>query len=315
MTIHFFIKYKTHFGQSIFLSGNNSYLGDNDPSIALALSYLNEEMWSVSVEFPDDFDDLLLYEYIVRNEDGSEIYDGEENRSIDFSLFKGKNFKIIDTWVSSGNIGNVFFTRAFIDVLLPPVAKIKSSHPKKFTHEFRVKAPLLQPGETICLCGSTQNLRSWDIEDPIILTPVNNWFSTKVHLEDNEWPASYKYGIYNLSGKKMIHFENGENRRLPRREQESEITFLHDGFVNFDTFLWKGAGVLIPVFSLRSKKSFGVGEFTDLKLLIDWAKVTGLQIIQLLPVNDTTAHKNHLDSYPYAAISAFALHPIYINLE
>lgn len=78
---------------------------------------------------------------------------------------------------------------------------------------------------------------------------------------------------------------------------------------------WKGAGVAIPVFSLRSKNSFGVGEFTDIKLLADWSKATGLKLIQLLPVNDTIATNSWMDSYPYAAISAFALHPLYINLS
>ncbi len=78
---------------------------------------------------------------------------------------------------------------------------------------------------------------------------------------------------------------------------------------------WKGAGVAIPVFSLRTKKSFGTGEFNDLRLLVDWAKKTGLKMIQLLPVNDTTATYSWKDSYPYSAISAFALHPLLLNLE
>ena len=71
----------------------------------------------------------------------------------------------------------------------------------------------------------------------------------------------------------------------------------------------------IPVFSLRSENSFGVGEFTDLKLLADWAKRAGLKLIQILPINDTSATHTWLDSYPYAAISAFALHPLYLNLN
>jgi 4-alpha-glucanotransferase len=78
---------------------------------------------------------------------------------------------------------------------------------------------------------------------------------------------------------------------------------------------WKGAGVAIPVFSLRSKNSFGTGEFADIKLLVDWAKATGIKLIQILPVNDTMANFNRMDSYPYSTISAFALHPLYINLE
>ena len=78
---------------------------------------------------------------------------------------------------------------------------------------------------------------------------------------------------------------------------------------------WKGAGTAIPVFSLRSEKSFGIGEFTDLKLLADWAAATGQSVIQTLPVNDTTMTRTWRDSYPYSANSSFALNPIYINLE
>ena len=96
---------------------------------------------------------------------------------------------------------------------------------------------------------------------------------------------------------------------------KKKITILHDGFVHLPNNTWKGAGVAIPVFSLRSKNSAGVGEFLDIKLLVDWAVQSGLRLIQLLPVNDTIATGSWLDSYPYAAISAFALHPIYINLS
>ena len=87
-----------------------------------------------------------------------------------------------------------------------------------------------------------------------------------------------------------------------------------DGFAALTYKDFKGAGVAIPVFSLRSEKSFGVGEFTDLKLMVDWAKQVGLKLVQLLPVNDTTATHTFTDSYPYAAISAFALHPLYLHL-
>ncbi|MCH5600919.1 4-alpha-glucanotransferase [Niabella ginsengisoli] len=90
---------------------------------------------------------------------------------------------------------------------------------------------------------------------------------------------------------------------------------MQDGFVNMQGETWRGGGVAIPVFSLRSKNGFGVGEFSDLKLLTDWAVKTKLKLIQILPVNDTTATNTWLDSYPYAAISAFALHPIYINID
>ena len=96
---------------------------------------------------------------------------------------------------------------------------------------------------------------------------------------------------------------------------KKKINILHDGFIHLPNNTWRGAGCAIPVFSLRSKKSFGTGEFTDLKLLVDWALEAGLKLVQILPVNDTTANHTWEDSYPYAAISAFALHPLYLNLE
>ena len=78
---------------------------------------------------------------------------------------------------------------------------------------------------------------------------------------------------------------------------------------------WKGAGTAIPVFSLRSERDYGIGQFTDLKLLVDWAAATGQSIIQTLPVNDTTMTGTWRDSYPYSANSSFALNPVYIDLE
>jgi len=77
---------------------------------------------------------------------------------------------------------------------------------------------------------------------------------------------------------------------------------------------WRAAGVAVPVFSLRTQNSFGVGEFNDLKMLVNWAKLTGQKMIQLLPVNDTTMTRTWTDSYPYNALSSFALHPQYLHL-
>ncbi|MBN2619090.1 MAG: 4-alpha-glucanotransferase [Spirochaetales bacterium] len=68
-------------------------------------------------------------------------------------------------------------------------------------------------------------------------------------------------------------------------------------------------GTAIPVSALRTENSCGIGEFTDLKYFGDWCKECGIDLIQLLPVNDTGT-----ESSPYSALSAFALHPIYINL-
>ena len=74
-------------------------------------------------------------------------------------------------------------------------------------------------------------------------------------------------------------------------------------------------GVAVPLFSLRSESSCGIGEFLDLKKLADWCVATGLKMIQILPINDTTTDGGWGDSYPYKSISTKALHPIYLNLE
>src|SRR5262245_32157208 len=69
-------------------------------------------------------------------------------------------------------------------------------------------------------------------------------------------------------------------------------------------------GVAVPVSSLRSELSTGIGEFPDLVLLGAWCKRAGLDLIQVLPVNDTGG-----DASPYNARSAYALNPVYVRLE
>ncbi|VFQ91109.1 unnamed protein product [Cuscuta campestris] len=69
------------------------------------------------------------------------------------------------------------------------------------------------------------------------------------------------------------------------------------------------------MFSVRSEADLGVGEFLDLKLLVDWAVESGFHLVQLLPINDTSVHRMWWDSYPYSSLSVFALHPIYLRVD
>ena len=233
MTIHFYLRYHTEFGQDLFISGNNDFLGNNNPAQAIELNYFNDDFWHLKIELPQNFDDIVLYKYFLKDKDGSEIFDGEENRAIDLSVGHPQTITVFDMWNAASDTGNIFFSRPFGRVLLPGVTKVKPDFPAGFTHEFRVKAPLLQPGETICMCGSTVNLKSWSTTDPILFTPKNNWFVGRVQMKANEWPASYKYGIYNIDQKKRLRFEDGENRILQKNENESSLTIIHDGFVQF----------------------------------------------------------------------------------
>src|SRR5206468_3967730 len=183
------------------------------------------------------------------------------------------------------------------------------------THIFKIKAPLLQKNEVVCLSGASKAFNYWSTEKLCLMSKQGNWWFARIDLSEEDFPVAYKYGVYSLKEKKFLRYETGNNRLLYGEPAKKRITVIHDGFIRLPNNTWKGAGVAIPVFSLRSKNSFGVGEFSDLKLLVDWAKASGLKLIQVLPVNDTMATHTWTDSYPYAAISAFALHPLYTNLE
>jgi len=175
---------------------------------------------------------------------------------------------------------------------------------------------LLQQDETLCITGSAAELGNWSQQQPILLSrnEGEDFYFAKINFSKAA-PLSYKYAVYNTSLQTIVRYESGNNRFLFETVEKNTALIVNDGFANLLSNTWKGAGVAIPVFSLRSEKSFGTGEFTDLKLLTDWAKKTGLQLIQILPINDTTATRSWTDSYPYAAISAFALHPLYINIS
>jgi len=136
-----------------------------------------------------------------------------------------------------------------------------------------------------------------------------------VTVPDNQL-IYYKYGIMNTETGVVFDLEYGDNRWVYANTDPNIILVKADHFFRYKAWeLYHAAGVAVPVFSLRSEKGFGVGEFSDLKALADWAKMCSLGIVQILPVNDTTAGYSWTDSYPYAAISVYALHPQYVSLE
>jgi 4-alpha-glucanotransferase len=317
MRLQFYLRFHTQVGQSLWISGNAEELGNDDPQQALALEYLNEEFWQATIEIrKKDVEKSIRYKYFLKNEDGELIGEWGNDRLVDVFRKELQEIQMVDTWNHAGEYENVFFSLPFKNVLLEqPASKSKVKTDKNFTHLFKVKAPLLNKNEIVCLLGSGETMGDWTTEKPLLLSKEEDWWVARLDLKENGFPIAYKYGVYDTGEKKFIRYEDGNNRFLFSDGGKKKITIIHDGFVHIPNNTWKGSGVAIPVFSLRSRNSFGVGEFTDIKLLVDWAKQTGLKLVQLLPVNDTTATNTWLDSYPYAAISAFALHPLYINLS
>jgi 4-alpha-glucanotransferase len=315
MKIDFYLRFYTQPEQSMWLSGNWTVLGEDDPEKSFPLQYVNNEFWHGSIALEDFPADPLIYRYILKGQDGTLTEEGGTDRGLDAPGNAIAEIQVIDTWNYAGEYENVFYTSPFRETLLPhhkPTRKGRRS--TDYTHVFQVKAPLLAEEETVCLIGSGSALNDWNEQNPILLSPDGNWWTAYLSVPPENFPIEYKYGIWNKRAKTFLRWEAGPNRTLPGDARPNKISILHDGFIHEPNTSWHGAGVAIPVFSLRSKDSLGVGEFTDLRLLIDWAVKCGLRLVQILPVQDTTATYTWLDSYPYAAISAFALHPIYLNL-
>lgn len=317
--ITFRVKFYTHVGQSLYVTGNHSLLGNNNAEKAFPLSYLNAEHWSGSLAIPEDqpLTGEVSYHYILKDIDGTITPEWGEDKVIQPSKITTKEVLLADTWNTSSAIENTFYTEPFQQVLLKDTSThIESKQPATVTHVFKAKTPLLAKGHTLCITGSIPELGEWNIINPILLLRKEGETSYTVSLDlpDATFPFTYKYGVFDTVANKFLGYEDGKDRVLDNNASAEKLTIVSDGFAVLPNTVFKGAGVAIPVFSLRSENSFGVGEFTDLKLLVDWAKQAGLKLIQLLPVNDTTATHSYTDSYPYAAISAFALHALYLHL-
>ncbi len=317
--IIFQLKFHTEYGQQILLSGDHPLLGDGDPEKALPMQYFDEAHWHLVLDLKKETlpTTPVTYHYILRNADGILNYDWGNDKRIHFSSTNARELLVLDAWNFAGYYENSFYTEPFSEVLLKANhTPVKISHPQKTTHTLKVKAPLLAKGQTICLLGSSKSMQNWDTTKPLLLSrePGEDFYSVSVDLSDESFPIAYKYGVYDVNEKVFAAYEDGNNRVLQDMGRAGTHILVNDGFAVLPNNTWKGAGLAIPVFSLRSENSFGVGEFTDISLLVDWAKQAGLKMIQLLPINDTTATHAWTDSYPYAAISAFALHPMYLNL-
>lgn len=319
--VSFWLRYATQYGQQIFVTGNHPVLGNNNPAEALPLQYFNEHYWTISIDFSSITlpAEGITYHYFIQQLNGTIDHEWGDYKKIERTDANYTEVSMLDSWNYAGYIENTFETEPFQQVLLKkPLVQANPIEQSGavYTHQFMVKAPLLQTDETICLLGSGETLGNWHTKKPVLLQylPHTSSYAVSLNLTEDDFPIAYKYGIYNSKEKKFIRFEDGNNRVAHDRSVGNTLIRYHDGFAWLPNTSWKGAGVAIPVFSIRTHDSFGIGEFHDIKKLVDWSAQIGLQMIQLLPVNDTTATHSKADSYPYAAISAFALHPMYLHL-
>ncbi len=187
-----------------------------------------------------------------------------------------------------------------------------------------VRAPQLRRGETLLLCGSDPLFGSWHTEKALRMTlhAYNEWEveidTAKLAPYADGTPAKTLEFKFISRGKDGTLWETRDTNRLitlPGALIEGDTTVYHLGQAFFPIPNQHFAGTLVPVFSLRTARSQGVGDFGDLHAMIDFVAKSGQNVLQLLPINDTTITHTWTDSYPYSCISVFALHPQYADLR
>ncbi|MCS4305258.1 4-alpha-glucanotransferase [Chryseobacterium sp. BIGb0232] len=268
-------------------------------------------LWKCEVDY---FSKSIYYQYRVVNEKGNVLREEFVQHYLNFP-HNYKEFVIFDEW-NNKNFPENYLNNKILYNKLHDFSLEKSAILKKHTHLFRIEAPIYNPDWRIVLFGSTASLGSWDYHKavPLFQTDFGVW-EVSVEIPENE-SIQFKYCIYDTKQNRVIDVETGENRFTIANPLPDVLQIVSNHYFRFKGYqMYHDAGVAVPVFSLRSEEGFGVGEFSDIKKLADWTRETNLGIIQILPINDTTANYSWTDSYPYAAVSVYALHPQYISLE
>ncbi len=307
MKLYFTINYGTQFGQKVVLKvldGKNIQTYD--------LHFADNRNWKTEIDF---FSKTIEYKYQVVDENNQVI--DEEICLHRFNFVNNfSEYNIYDVW-NNKNFPENYLNNKILQNKFGEFKPEKVSILKKHTHHFRIEAPLYSHDWHLVIMGNNEALGNWDYASAskMVQTSIGVW-ELAVDLRSQKDFVQYKYAILDEKQGKIIAIEYGDNRLAFPNQDPEVLQVQADHFFRFNIEqLYKAAGVAIPVFSLRSEGGFGVGEFPDLKKLADWAHKTNLSIIQILPINDTTANYSWTDSYPYAAISVYALHPQYLSLE
>ncbi|WP_312075317.1 4-alpha-glucanotransferase [Chryseobacterium sp.] len=307
MKLYFSVRYITKQGEKLFVSVSEEGHDQNDYEMQPA----DFGVWKAEVDY---FSKEISYKYLVKNFENEVVAEEEVGYELSFP-HNYKEFVISDVW-NKKNFPENYLTNKILKNKLTGFKPEKNSILKKHTHLFKISAPIYHPNWKIALFGSSESLGNWDYERAIILSQTNfGIWETSVEIAEN-YPVEYKYCIFDNEQNRIIDVETGSNRLVYPNSNKDVLQVVSDHYFKFKSYqMYHDAGVAVPVFALRTEDGFGVGEFPDLKKLADWNKETGLGIIQMLPINDTTANYTWTDSYPYAAVSVYALHPQYLSLE
>ena len=309
MTLTFQINYRTPYGQSIcVIETEQSVLGWTEEH-PLQLNCQGQDFWTATLPV-SDFVGTISYKYAIRLPEGGYLYEAGMPRHLTLRN-ADKKLVVRDFWQAQ-DYEKAFYTTAFLKSLFHRHNPAKAKAPKG-NIRFSIDLPQILPSQGVGIIGNVPELGNWEAANMLVMSDTDfPVWRADVEIAPDQI-VEYKYIVYDLHSGNVVDIEWGENRHVWGIEKGVKIE-QHDRSFRRTQPRFKGAGVAVPVFSLRTEDGFGIGEFLDLKKMADWAALTGQKMIQTLPINDTTLTHTNRDSYPYNAVSVFALHPIYINI-
>ena len=312
MRLLFNVEYHTSFGEFLVL---NILSGDDASKVSHhKMTTLDDSHWFIELNKTFKAGTYIDYYYsVVRGDDEVRHEWLVEPHRLEFAAQKGIRYVVYDHWIDIPE-DSYMYSSAFTDCIMACQREFSPTSEFQQTVRLKVRAPQLRIGQQLGIAGAGDALGNWDINKalPMYEHEYHEWV---ISLDVAQLPQTFEFKFV-LLGLDVPVWEQGGNRTVSLPLIRDNEVFVYElSQVYFPVFPWKGAGTVIPIFSLRSEGSFGVGDFGDLKKMIEWADKTHQRVIQVLPINDTTITHTWQDSYPYNSISIYALHPQYTDLR
>ena len=311
MTVQFNIEYKAMFGEQIVVN-----IQTEEGELKLPLETTDGERWACDwcVESPEK---SYTYYYSVEREGRAVKTEWLMiKHQLDVNAKKAAVYTLYDHWKAMPEDA-FLYSSAFTDCINHQAPQEMKPETGSKIVRLIVRAPQLRDGERLGVLGADKALGAWDVQKILPMTQhtYNEWVADidAAHLEGSH--LEFKFVAFR-NAKNELLWEASMNRTVDLPEMKAgELVSYELDQAFFALYNRKLAGTLVPVFSLRTRKSAGIGDFGDLKVMIDFVASTGQKVLQLLPINDTTITHTWTDSYPYSCISVFAIHPQYANLH
>ena len=312
MKINFHLEYQTTFGEELVV---NILSGDKTETHKMGT--LDGLHWSCEVSKAARTNAFIDYYYsVMRGEQTARTEWLVEPHRLEFAANKGTRYTVYDYWIDIPE-DSYLYSSAFTDCVAARDRCMSKRTNYAKTVRLKVRAPQLRYNERLAIIGGGETLGNWEALRALEMDEHENneWV---ISLDADKLPQTFEFKFVGLDEVDDVTplWENGMNRTvsLPPMEM-GEVVVYELTQAHFPVYPWKGAGTVIPIFSLRSEGSFGVGDFGDLKQMIDWCAKTKQRVLQVLPINDTNITHTWQDSYPYNSISIYALHPQYADFR